>query len=99
MCKRKCCPFDNHIVHTMSNLATFDVKIHATDSDKLDISGDLQTLCMYSSCLHNLNDRHLTQNKMENVPGKYKFESQENFDEFLKAQGKTPFYYNTTFDF
>eukprot|EP00093_Oithona_nana_P010299 10299.XXX_23654_24132_1 [CDS] Oithona nana genome sequencing. len=29
----------------------------------------------------------MTQNKMENVPGKYKFESQENFDDFLKAQG------------
>ena len=37
----------------------------------------------------------MTQNKMENVPGKYKFESQENFDEFLKAQGKIPFLYNT----
>ena len=35
----------------------------------------------------------MTQNKMENVPGKYKFESQENFDEFLKAQGKTPFFH------
>ena len=33
---------------------------------------------------------------MENVPGKYKFESQENFDEFLKAQGKTPFFIQHT---
>ena len=38
----------------------------------------------------------MTQNKMENVPGKYKFESQENFDEFLKAQGKTSFYTKLT---
>ena len=30
---------------------------------------------------------------MENVPGKYKFESQENFDEFLKAQGKFPYFH------
>ena len=34
------------------------------------------------------------QNKMENVPGKYKFESQENFDEFLKAQGKPALFYS-----
>merc|ERR1712012_748543 len=26
-------------------------------------------------------------NKMENIAGKYKFDKQENFDEFLKAQG------------
>ena len=28
---------------------------------------------------------------MEHIAGKYKFESQENFDEFLKAQGKIHF--------
>ena len=56
-------------------------------------------LRLHAWVLHNLNDRHMSQNKMENVPGKYKFESQENFDEFLKAQGKTPFSYNTTFEF
>ena len=36
---------------------------------------------------------------MENIAGKYKFDGQENFDEFLKAQGNIFFHYFKVFLF